>query len=69
MTKKINIVENGQSFDFELDENGYIWLLNNEFEGSKINIGQVSGNIRQSRRVVVKSVTSYRVYDKLVEDC
>ncbi|EKT4499984.1 hypothetical protein SL054_002489 [Flavobacterium psychrophilum] len=46
MTKKINIVENGQSFDFELDENGYIWLLNNEFEGSKINIGQVSGNIR-----------------------
>lgn len=46
MAKKFNIIENGRSFDFELDESGYIWLLNNEFEGSKLNTGQVLGNIR-----------------------
>ena len=45
MTQQFNIKEKDKTYEFELDRNGFIWLLNNEFEGSKFNLGQDCGNI------------------------
>lgn len=46
MAQKFNLTEKDTEFEFELDENGFIWLLNNEFQGSKLNLGQEYGNIK-----------------------
>jgi hypothetical protein len=46
MTQKFKITEKDADFEFELDANGFIWLLNNVFQGSRINLGQEYGNIK-----------------------
>ena len=46
MTQEFKINEKDMEFEFELDANGFIWLLNNEFQGSRINLGQEYGNIK-----------------------
>lgn len=46
MAQKFNLTEKDTEFEFELDENRFIWLLNNEFQGSKLNLGQEYGNIK-----------------------
>lgn len=46
MKQKFNLIEKETRFEFEFDDKGFIWLLNNEFEGSKINLGQEYGNIK-----------------------
>ncbi|MFV8374980.1 hypothetical protein [Flavobacterium sp. LB1P71] len=33
-------------YEFELDENGYVWLLDYELKGSKTNLGQLEGGIK-----------------------
>lgn len=33
-------------YEFELDENGFVWLLDYELKGSKINLGQLEGGIK-----------------------
>ena len=46
MTQEFKINEKDMEYEFELDANGFIWLLNNEFQGSRINLGQEYGNIK-----------------------
>jgi len=46
MKQEFKITEKDTEFEFELDSNGFIWLLNNEFQGSRINLGQEYGNIK-----------------------
>ena len=46
MTQEFKINEKDMEFEFELDANGFIWLLNNEFQGSRINLDQEYGNIK-----------------------
>jgi len=45
------IEEQGEKFEFELDENGIIWFFEKGLNNLKVNIGQVQGisNVSLSR--------------------
>lgn len=44
MVQRFNIEEQGNIFEFELDNNGCIWLFENGLNNPKINIGQERTN-------------------------
>lgn len=48
-------------YEFELDENGYVWLLDYELKGSKTNLGQLEGGIKDlniAKKIALDMITS-----------
>lgn len=48
-------------YEFELDENGYVWLLDYELKRSKTNLGQLEGGIKDlniAKKIALDMITS-----------
>jgi hypothetical protein len=61
MSKKIKLKALETPYEFELDDNGFVWLLDYELKGTKTNLGQTEGgvkNLEKAEQIAIQMISS-----------